>query len=92
MRDTPHRALPTLAAQWAKPTVAVPAAATTTRTMLRQQTPPGRGKGEQPSPDRWPGRSRLRSAEHPLDFAQVRIHALPQHSPQPLVHPAPPAA
>ncbi|MGH3944905.1 MAG: hypothetical protein ACRDSI_07665 [Pseudonocardiaceae bacterium] len=92
MRDTPHRALPTLAAQWENPPVAVSAAAAATRTMLRQKTPPGRGKGEQPGPDRWPGRSRLRSAEHPLGVAQVRLYALPQHSTQPLVHLAPPAA
>ncbi len=58
--------------------------------MLRQEGSPGRGERQQPNPHRRPGRRWRRPSEHPLDVVQVRFHALPQDSPQPLVHPAPP--
>ena len=80
VRRAPHRAQREPAAPpRAERPLAVLAASPGTRTVLRQKAPPGRGKRQQPSPHRWPGRSWLRCAEHPFDVVQVRFHALPQH-------------
>jgi hypothetical protein len=69
----------------------MPAASAAAGNVLCQQRAPGRGKGQQPSPHRWPCRSWLGSTEQPLGVAQIRLYALPQHSAQPFIHSAPPS-
>ncbi|MGH3844093.1 MAG: hypothetical protein ACRDS0_21995 [Pseudonocardiaceae bacterium] len=66
----------------AKRPIAVSAVAAKATTVLSQEAPPGRSQGMQQALHRRPGSSRVRDswvrpAEHPLDLAQVRFHALP---------------
>lgn len=92
VRSTPHRAQWATAARQAKRPIAVPAPAAQTTTVLRQQTPPARGEGQQADADGGPGGPWFRAAEHAVHVAQVGLHAFPQNLAQPLVHLAPPVA
>ncbi len=57
----------------------MPAASVQACTVLHEKVPPGCDKGQQPNPQRWPGRLLLSPAEYPFDVAQVRLHPLPEN-------------